>query len=87
VRNVNQFVQKDLVSSVHASISLIFTEVLVFALQSVVVLDALSLAVDSILERSMSLDFRQLLFVVDVARCPILKHIDVILNVSRGLHF
>ena len=45
----------------------IFTEVLVFALQSVVVLDALSLAVDSILERSMSLDFRQLLFVVDVA--------------------
>jgi len=45
----------------------IFTEVLVFALQSVVVLDALSLAVDSILERSMSLDFRQLLLVVDVA--------------------
>jgi len=45
----------------------IFTEVLVFALQSVVVLDALSLAVDSILERSMSLDFRQLLLMVDVA--------------------
>ena len=45
----------------------IFTEVLVFALQSVVVLDALSLAVDSILERSMSLDFRQLLLMIDVA--------------------
>ena len=45
----------------------IFTEVLVFALQSVVVLDALSLAVDSILERSMSLDFRQLLLMVDIA--------------------
>ena len=45
----------------------ILTEVLVLAFQCVVVLDALSLTIDSLLERSMSLNFRQLLFVVNVA--------------------
>ena len=45
----------------------ILTEVLVLAFQCVVVLDALCLTVDSLLERSMSLNFRQLLFVVNVA--------------------
>jgi hypothetical protein len=45
----------------------ILTEVLVLAFQCVVVLDTLCLTVDSLFERSMSLNFRQLLFVVNVA--------------------
>ena len=54
-------------SLIAASMLTILTEVLVLAFQCVVVLDALSLTIDSLLERSMSLNFRQLLFVVNVA--------------------
>ena len=54
-------------SLIAASMLTILTEVLVLAFQCVVVLDTLCLTVDSLFERSMSLNFRQLLFVVNVA--------------------
>ena len=54
-------------SLIAASMLTILTEVLVLAFQCVVVLDTLCLTIDSLLERSMSLNFRQLLFVVNVA--------------------
>merc|ERR1740139_1533527 len=85
--DVNQLVQEELVSFVHAGGSLILTEVFVLALQSIVVLDSLRLSLHRLLERSMPLDFLQLLFMVIVASIPILKHIRVVLHVSRCLHF
>jgi len=84
--DVYKLVQQNLVGSVHASITLVFMEVLGLALQRVVVLNMSSLGLDLLFKGAFVLYASQLFLVILVAFVTVAQHIDVVLNVSRSYH-